>query len=93
MSKLVNCILNELVQRTTKKKNKNGCEGIAFLFAPPCGAQGQCRVHGQTFAGFSSPQTHMNPGKYVSMVHFPFSTKLWAFAPRILGFRRPSQQL
>ena len=49
----------------------------------PCGAQGQCRVLSQTFAGFSSPQTLVNAGKYVSMVHFPFSTKLWAFAPRI----------
>ena len=27
----------------------------------------------------------MNAEKYVSMVHFPFATKLWAFAPRIKG--------
>ena len=48
-----------------------------------CGAQGQCQVLGQTFAGFSSLQTPMNTGKYVSMEPFPFSTKLWAFVPRI----------
>ena len=27
----------------------------------------------------------MNAEKYVSMVHYPFATKLWAFAPRIKG--------
>ena len=45
--------------------------------------KGQCWVLGQTFAGFSSRQIPMNAGKYVNMVHFPFPTKLWAFAPWI----------
>ena len=34
-----------------------------------CGAQEQCQVIGQTFAGFSSLRTLVNDGKYVSMVH------------------------
>ena len=53
------------------------------LSAPhSCGPWGSARYR-QTFAGFSSPQTPMNAGKYVSMVHFPLTTKLWAFASRI----------
>ena len=40
------------------------------------------RVLGQTCAGFSSPRTRANAGKYVNM-YFPFTTKLWAYASRI----------
>ena len=32
---------------------------------------------------FSTPQTPLNAGKFVSMVHFPSAMKLWAFAPGI----------
>ena len=61
-----------------------------FLGPHPCGDQGQCRVLGQTFAGFSSPQTPMDAGKYVSTVHFPFPSKLWAFAQQWLLLKERS---
>ena len=43
-----------------------------------CGAQEQYQVNGLTYAGFSSLETLMKDGKYVSMVHSPFLTTLWA---------------
>ena len=51
--------------------------------ATPLWGQGQYQVNGLTFAGFSSPRTPMNAGKYVSMVHSPFLTTLWASVPKI----------
>ena len=49
----------------------------------PLWDQVQCQVVGQTFADFSSLRTLMNDGKYVSMVHSPFSMTLWAYVERI----------
>ena len=47
------------------------------------GAQEQCQVIGETFAGFSSFRTLLKDGKYVSMVH--------SFIHDTLGLRRKDQ--
>ena len=49
---------------------------------PPSSTPLWCQVIGQTFAGFSSLRTLMDDGKYVSMVHSPFTMMLWASVHR-----------
>ena len=85
----VNVVAGDFNGAAWRRDNSNSISIIEEAFAdcalpmPPgrhCGVQERFRVCGQTCVDSSHTRIHMEDGKFVSMVHSPFLTKLWASA-------------